>query len=187
MKLKCPACGALASLDALVASEGAREAVMLALQLPAPLGKRLIQYLALFRPLKRELSFERVASLLGELLPDIERAQIHRNGRDWAAPQVAWTAAIEVVLAARDAGKLQLPLKSHGYLYEVIAGQVDRMEAKAETDREYRRQQGEGWRRSDEFVAAGEAAKPAPDPPPKRRPMPDFVKQTLNKTTTGEP
>lgn len=186
MKLKCPACGALSSLDVLIASEGAREAVMLALRAPAPLGKRLIQYLALFRPLKRELSFERVASLLNELLPDIERAQVQRNGRDWSAPQVVWVTAIEVVLAARDAGKLQLPLKTHGYLYEVIASQTNQFEAKAETAREYRRQQGEGWRQGCGFIPAADAL--TRDSPPlskaRRAPMPAFVKQTLNKTAS---
>jgi hypothetical protein len=38
------------TLDVLVAHEGAREAVLAALQLPAPIGKLLVQYLAMFRP-----------------------------------------------------------------------------------------------------------------------------------------
>lgn len=36
MKLSCPACGSLSSLDALLGNEGAREAVMAALAMPAP-------------------------------------------------------------------------------------------------------------------------------------------------------
>lgn len=117
MKLKCPACGASASLDILLSHDGAREAVMLALRLPAPMGKKLVQYLSLHRPVKRDLSFDRLARLLEELLPDIERAQVDHDGRTWPAPQTYWQQAIDTVLAARDAGRLTLPLKSHGYLY----------------------------------------------------------------------
>ena len=34
----------------------------------------------------------------------------------------AWAYAFNEVLAARDSGRLKTPLKSHGYLYEIIAG-----------------------------------------------------------------
>lgn len=142
MKLKCPACGALASLDVLLTTEGAREAVLLALQFPAPLGKRLIQYLALFRPATRELSFDRVASILSEVLPDIQAAKIKRGGREFVMPMDYWLAGIDAVLAARDAGRLTLPMKSHGYLYEILAGLVDKAEAKRESEREASRSTG---------------------------------------------
>lgn len=87
MKTSCPACGAAFSLDVLIGNEGAREAVMAALAIPAPLGKLLVQYLGLFRPAQRQLSFDRVANLLNELLPLISEAKIERNGRIWSAPQ----------------------------------------------------------------------------------------------------
>lgn len=64
MKTTCPACGAVASLDVLLGNDGAREAVMAALEIPAPLGKMLVQYLGLFRPANRNLSFDRVANIL---------------------------------------------------------------------------------------------------------------------------
>jgi hypothetical protein len=137
MRLSCPACGSTISLDAALAHEGARDAVMIALQLPAPLGKLLIQYVALFRPARRALSLDRLASLLGELLPLIEAAQIERNGRAWPAPQDTWRAALEQMIAGRD--KLTLPLKSHGYLLEIIAGIAGKSEAVAEQKREEQR------------------------------------------------
>lgn len=127
------------TLDVLVAHEGAREAVLIALQLPAPLGKLLVQYLAMFRPGKRQLSWERVGTILGELRGPIERAQIERNGRAWPAPLDYWKAAIEHMVQLRDAGKLQLPLKSHGYLLEVIAGMANKAEGKAEAHDNARR------------------------------------------------
>ncbi len=116
MKTKCPACGAVFSLDVLINHEGAREAVLTALQFPAPIGKLLIQYLGLFRPAARDLSFERVNTILSELLPAVRDNRFERNGRAWIVPKECWSEAIQQMLALRDAGKLQLPLKSHGYL-----------------------------------------------------------------------
>lgn len=132
MKLCCPACGSVFSLDVLLANDSARAAVMAALELPAPLGKLLIQYIALFRPAQRQLSFERVARLLEELRGPISEARIERNGRIWPAPQETWKQAIAEMLALRDAQKLRLPLASHGYLFEIIASTADRLQASAE-------------------------------------------------------
>lgn len=132
MKLACPACNATFSLDVVLAQSAARDAMAHALALPAPLGKLLLAYLGLFRPAKRQLTWERVATLLGELRAPIEAAQIERNGRAWPAPIGYWQAALETVLMARDAGKLTLPLKSHGYLFEVICGVANKSETKTE-------------------------------------------------------
>ena len=140
MKLSCPACGAVASLDVLLGHEGARDAVMAAMRLPAPLGKLLVQYIALFRPASRQLSMDRLASILGELLPLVEAARIERSGRIWAAPIESWKLAIEEILAKRD--KLTLPLKSHGYLLEILAGIANKAEAKVEAKTEQTRAYG---------------------------------------------
>ena len=183
MKLKCPACGASASLDILLSHDGAREAVMLALRLPAPMGKKLVQYLALFRPVKRDLSFDRLARLLEELLPDIERAQVDHDGHTWPAPQTYWQQAIDTVLAARDAGRLTLPLKSHGYLYSVLAGLASSAEGRAEQQQEQRRQRGDGWRYGSGLTPVTSALprdSPGPDKPPKT-PMPGHIKNIINK------
>lgn len=123
------------TIDVLIAHEGARAAVLAALQLPAPLGKLLLQYLAMFRPAKRQLSWERVGALLEELRAPIAAAQIERHGRTWPAPIEYWKAGLEQMVQLRDAKKLQLPLKSHGYLLEVIAGMSNKAEAKGETHR----------------------------------------------------
>ena len=137
MRLACPACGAEMTLDVLLGTEAARDAVLLALQLPAPLGKLVLQYVALFRPPKRQLSWERVAALFAELALPIAEARIERHGRVWAAPLEYWRAAFEEITAKRDG--LTLPLKSHGYLYEIILGYANKAEAlnekKTEADR----------------------------------------------------
>lgn len=121
MRTRCPSCGATLSLDALIAHDGAREALTAAFTLSGALGSALVRYLALFRPESRELTMGRVARLVGDLLPDLQAQQISRNGQVHDAPLEAWVWAIEQALAARDAGRLTLPLKSHGWLYEVIS------------------------------------------------------------------
>ena len=137
MKLSCPACGSLYSLDALLGNEGAREAVMAALAMPAPLGKLMVQYLGLFRPAQRQLSFDRVANLLNELLPMVAAARIERSGRTWSAPQDYWTMALTEMIAKRD--NLTLPLKSHGYLLAIIEGYSLKAEARQEGQHEDRK------------------------------------------------
>jgi hypothetical protein len=134
MKLVCPACGSVNSLDSLIGHDGARAALAELAALSGPLAGAVLRYLALFRPEKRQLSLGRVAALLAELNPMILGACITRNGRIYAAPREVWVAAIDSILAGRD--RLTLPLKSHGYLLEVIVGQVGKAEAAAESKRE---------------------------------------------------
>lgn len=122
MKTRCPCCGAENSLDALIAHEGARQVVWAAAQVGGEVGKLAVQYIALFRPAKTALTFERMAKLLGELLPDMERGAISRNGLEYPAPPEAWIYGFRELLSRRNVGSLKLPLKSHGYLYEVISG-----------------------------------------------------------------
>lgn len=130
MRTRCPACGATLSLDALIAHDGARDALVAAFKLSGQLGSAVVHYLALFRPAARELTMDRVAKLLGEILPDIQAQRISRDGQVFEAPLEAWVWGIEQSIAAREAGRLKTPLKTHGWLYEVIssyrptAGQV---------------------------------------------------------------
>lgn len=134
MRLTCPACGALASIEAWLSDAAARQCLQAALSLPASLAPLVLRYLALFRPRGngRALSWERAAKLLQELAEPIRAGRVERHGRPWVAPLDYWQAALEQVLAARDAGTLQLPLRSHGYLYEVVAGYSNRSEARTE-------------------------------------------------------
>lgn len=128
MRSRCPCCGATSSLDVLVTHEDARAALAAAFQLSMPLGTALVRYLALFRPATRELTMARVATLTHELLPFIQVGAIPRKGRDWPVAPEDWVQAIDLTLAARDAGKLTLPLTGHGYLFEVLCSIADRAE-----------------------------------------------------------
>lgn len=124
MKTRCPCCGAENSLDALIAHQEARRVLWLLAQAGGALSSATVMYLGLFRPTKSALSPARMASLLDEILPDMQRGQIVRNGQTFSASPEIWLMSLRTVLQARDAGKLSLPLKSHGYLYEVIAKQL---------------------------------------------------------------
>lgn len=121
MKTRCPACGATNSLDALLGHGEASKAFVASLNLVGDLATPLVKYLGMFRSQNRELTFERTAKLLGEISGDINAQQIKRGHHSYPAPKAAWIWAINTMLERRDQGKLQLPLKNHGYLYEVIS------------------------------------------------------------------
>jgi hypothetical protein len=140
MRMTCPACGAEFTLDVLIAHEGAREALIEAMGMNLALGKRLVQYIGLFRPPKRQLTMDRVASLLKEISPCIKAAQITRHGRDWSIPLDSWAWALEEIVAKKD--KLTLPLKSHGYLFEMLIAAADKLEGASEKAIETRRANG---------------------------------------------
>ncbi|MCL2162339.1 MAG: hypothetical protein FWH56_10720 [Betaproteobacteria bacterium] len=121
MKTRCPCCGATLSLDALVAHESARTALADCFRIGGEFGGAVCRYLGLFRPKQRELSMERVARLLAEVVEDMSAGRIMRNGQVHDAPPEAWVWAVNQAISARDAGRLKTPLNGHGYLYEVIA------------------------------------------------------------------
>lgn len=120
MKTRCPTCGAGSSLDVLIAHEDARALIIGLSQISDELTKAALRYLTLFRPANRDLSFDRVAKLLNQLLPDIQSGQITRNRQIYEAPRPAWIWAFNKCIEARDTGKLKTPLTTHGFLYETI-------------------------------------------------------------------
>ena len=134
--LHCPNCGTGLDLLTAFTAEADRKALERLVATSVPLGARVLQYISLHQPAKQRLTAAKKIKLLLQLLPDLERRAITHRGRDWQAPLPAWAAAIDQMLTSRDAGKLELPLKGHGYLYSVIAGSADRLEAQAEQQRE---------------------------------------------------
>ena len=167
MRVSCPACGAMSSLDALLQHDEARAAIYSAMKMSSALARLLIAYLGLFRPESRQLTMDRVAKLLGELLPDIEAARIERSGRIYAAPVETWRSALEDMLAKRD--RLTLPLKTHGYLYEVIAGYSERLDATSERAREAER------------LHASQTRGAAPEPMAPRQAIPSNISEQMRQ------
>ena len=133
-KAMCPSCGCFGSPEIFLAEPTKYRAIARALNMPPPLAELLQRYIALFRPPKRANTMDRVERLLAELLEPIETGRVQRKGRSWPAPVAVWQAALEEVIQQAD--RLSLPLKSHGYLLEVVAGLSDKLEAQAERERE---------------------------------------------------
>lgn len=140
--ITCPVCRNQLTWETIFAHEGVREA-MLALVNAHPSASKLLRpllgYVGLFAPEKTAMRYERIASLLDELVVMIREAQVKRDGTVYAAPLDYWINAFGEVLARRDAGTLRLPLSSHGYLIEIIVGYSKKAEAAAETLREKQR------------------------------------------------
>lgn len=142
MQLTCPSCFARFPLEAALNDDEARHALARAFEFPPALAKPVMRYLACFAPRQRALQWPRVVRLLDELVPAIRSGRVVRHGREWAAPIEAWQMALDTVLRARDAGKLRLPLKSHGYLFEIVAAAADSAEARDEAATEAKRRTG---------------------------------------------
>lgn len=140
MKASCPACGSSFDLDAAVSDADARRFAELVAGIDPRVARPLIQYLALFRPEKTGMRWSRMLALAIELEPMIREARVQRNGMTYAVPLEAWAAALSM-LADRPK-QLQLPLKSHGYLLEILANQAEKIAAKAETEAEARKRTG---------------------------------------------
>lgn len=134
--LSCPVCGTELDLAVLFAHEGDQRALARLAAVSIPLGGRVLQYLGLFTPPKQRLTAAKKIKLILQLLPDLEREAISWKGRDWPAPRTAWAMAIDQMLAARDAQRLELPMKGHGYLFAILAGMADKHEDQAERQRE---------------------------------------------------
>lgn len=130
--LSCPVCGTELNLAVLFSHEHDQRALARLAAVSIPLGGCVLQYLGLFTPPKQRLTAAKKIKLILQLLPDLERGAISWKGRDWAAPRTAWAMAIDQMLAARDAQRLELPMKGHGYLYAILAGMADKFEGQAE-------------------------------------------------------
>lgn len=130
--LQCPACGAEMSLDVALTHEALRRATFSLLQQSLPLGAMVMRYVALFRPAKNRMSPDRMAKLVELLLPDLQRQAISHKGRNWKVTHDGWRMGFESVLEKAANGKLTLPLENHRYLYTVLCGMADQLEAEEE-------------------------------------------------------
>jgi hypothetical protein len=118
-----------------------RAVVLRLLAMGSPIGAAVGAYTTLFHPPKSRLSMRKQARIFKELMPDIERLAITHRGRDWAVPLAVWESGIDQMLALRDAGKLDLPMKGHGYLYAILTSLADKVEAGTEAQAEAAKRQ----------------------------------------------
>lgn len=135
-QIACPICSTELTLAQLFAHEETQHAVARLAVVSMPLGARVLQYCTLFAPPKTRLTVPKQVKLMLQLLPDLERRAITHKGRLWAVPLALWAQGIDQMLAARDAGRLELPMSGHGYLYSILAGMADKHEAVIEAQAE---------------------------------------------------
>lgn len=69
----------------------------------------------------------------------IKAQEAARDGVCFPAPTEAWIRGFNETVNARDQGRLKTPLKSHGYLYEILAGWVGQPSAGNQTNQPNRR------------------------------------------------
>ena len=121
MNIKCPNCGAVHSLDSLINDADASAVLRAVLEMDVEIGKAAIRYVGLFRPAKSQLSWARTAKLLNELMPMMKAQTAESDGVSHPTPAEAWLHGFNETVNARDQGRLKLPLKSHGYLLEIVS------------------------------------------------------------------
>ena len=73
---------------------------------------------------------------------------VERNGLSRACPLPLWQQALERMIEHRAAGKLDLPLKTHGYLLEIAFSLAEKAAATAEREIEEQRRSGHHRRSS---------------------------------------
>jgi hypothetical protein len=184
MKAVCPTCGTYGSIQIFLADKDARGFDVLIARLAPDIGPLVLEYLTLFSPAKRALTWPRARRLLEELIPMIETAQVQRHGRAWAAPRDAWRSAIQQMIDRRD--RLQLPLANHGYLLEILAGSQNRAEAQLEARGEQQRQVASGRRGPSQAKTLGEISE-NPDVTPRGRAVAALAAEIGRRKKEGEP
>ncbi|TBW58537.1 hypothetical protein EZI54_03905 [Marinobacter halodurans] len=111
MKLgRCPVCHSHLHLDALIQDDAGSELLGLLAGLGRPLARPLVQYLALFRPAKSDLSNARALKLAQDTLAIADRDSLIAGLQD----------TVRSLHEKRQRGETK-PLKNHNYLKQVLA------------------------------------------------------------------
>ncbi|WP_258005613.1 hypothetical protein [Castellaniella caeni] len=175
----CPCCRNPLTLEVVLANEAVRDCIVLLMDAhPSASGllRPLMAYLGLFAPAKQAIRYERMAALLEDLVPMIRACQVERGGRSLPAPLDYWKTALEEVVQRGHSGALTVPLKSHGYLLEVVVQMTIKADAQAEAHTERQRAGHAGLgtapARSAQAVTTAEA----------RTLMPAHIREQLFKT-----
>lgn len=120
MRLTCPCCGALASLEAWAGDAEARLTMAAIAKLPQPVAGSAPAYLGLFRPATRALGWKKAMALLTQLAALVGQGYVSVQGRvDRDCPPELWARGMDEMVARRD--RLSRPLANHNYLRQVVS------------------------------------------------------------------
>lgn len=182
----CPACRNPLTAEVVFANDAVRQCILLLMQAhpsASQLLRPLLSYIGLFAPAKQAIRYERMATLLEQLVPMIQSAEVQRNGRTWPAPLDYWRLALEEVVQRGHGRALTLPLKSHGYLLEVVS----QIASKDEASKEARLEQQRGGH-SGVGLTPDRAAQPVTNHSPSvREAMPAHIREQLLNALKKEP
>jgi hypothetical protein len=137
----CPECGGMLNVLQAIEDKEGRRWVDMMLNLPAPIHTPLYRYLRLFKPPRQVLRYSRMCTLTAELVEPIKTARVERNNQVHVVPLELWIEAL-TELVEEPPQSLRLPLKGHGYLFEMLANRAEKSAAKAEQQREEERRRG---------------------------------------------
>lgn len=154
----CQTCGAQESLTSIIFrtidDDELRGLVGDVLVHSMALGGTLLRYVELFEPPKHRLNWARVRKVLAELVPDVQRTSIERNGHVYLVSEKLWLLAFQATFDAVERGTLRKPLAHNGYVYGTLVNLAEKAAAKAEDAREADRRHGGG--RVDTVTVRGE-------------------------------
>jgi len=131
LTVTCPECGTHINLLHAMEDADGRRFIGLLSEVQPVVVRPLVRYLTLFKPVKQGMRWSRMYSLANELLPMIKAAEIERNGTHYVVPPDRWASTM-LALVEEPPKTLKLPLKSHGYLFTILAGEAESEEAKKE-------------------------------------------------------
>ena len=137
MKLICPSCGAVASAEAWISNADARQCMRLVTELPGPVARCALSYIALFRARVpdndkgfRGLAWSKALRLIGELKRLVDQTQIQWKGKPARRIDSSiWGAAMERMI---ERPPRKLPIDSHGYLTSIAYEMADEMDRERE-------------------------------------------------------
>ncbi len=134
MKLVCPSCGLTASAEAWINDAAARDLLLAVAGMPAPLPKVVLPYLAIFRPEKQALRWDKAGKIVAELAKMIASGHIQVQGRGARpCPPRIWGQAMEQMVERRDS--IRRPLPNHNYLKQVAWQLADEEDGRNEATR----------------------------------------------------
>lgn len=134
MNITCPNCALTFPIIAGANDADARKLAAVMGELPPIVSRPLLDYLQLFKPAKGGLRWARALAITQDLAPEIIAHQVKRDGRTLTATAELWAESLRQMADKRD--KLTLPLKSNGYLREIVFGLADKAAAEAERSHE---------------------------------------------------
>lgn len=159
MRLVCPSCGALHSAEAWTADGQARQCLKIVAELPESVSRRVLAYLALFRPTARGLKWSKALRLLAELQQLVREPHIGWEQKPARANDpAAWVQALDQVV---ENPPKRLPLKTHGYLRAIAYERADELDRAAERRRIVAEQTGNFRRAATPPAAISVAAEAA--------------------------